>query len=379
MCIRDSIDSYLVEGGGTGYKVNDRLIFDNTDTGGAGVSATVSTVTGSPVSALNYIVGDDDKTTATISTTENHYLVAGDAIVVSFGNNAFEREIKVKEYYNKFYFEYFNLVSMDLLTPWTNSTSYNKYDLVYVADRVYQAAESATSNSNSGNAPTHLTGTVTDGTMTWTYVRRRTDGNLVQDSWTLNSGGTSYLTGTYNDVPLTTNNSGKDAKATIVVNSSGVVTNVTITAFGTAFNVGDTISADNVNLGASTSPAGSGFQLTLTETEREAVCRGDAAHQVEVGDSVWVQGVTPSVYNKGDYTVIRTDTPRRFTVKRNFASPAVATITSADVLIQEPKFQYINGHSYKFDTSDATLNGMTLAFSLDPSNTDIFTYKNITF
>ena len=79
--------------------------------------------------------------------------------------------------------------------------------------------------------------------MTWTYVRRRTDGNLVQDSWTLNSGGTSYLTGTYNDVPLTTNNSGKDAKATIVVNSSGVVTNVTITAFGTAFNVGDTISA----------------------------------------------------------------------------------------------------------------------------------------
>ena len=371
----NNIDSYLVEGGGTGYKVNDRLIFDNTDTGGDGVSATVSTVTGAPVSALNYVVGDDDKTTATLSTTENHYLVAGDAIVVSFGNNAFEREIKVKEYYNKFYFEYFNLVSMDLLTAWTNSTSYNKYDLVYVADRVYQAAETATSNSNSGNAPTHLTGTVTDGTMTWTYVRRRTDGNLVQDSWTLNSGGTSYLTGTYNDVPLTTNNSGKDAKATIVVNSSGVVTNVTITAFGTAFNVGDTISADDVNLGAN---GGSGLQLTLTETEREAVCRGDAAHQVEVGDSVWVQGVTPSVYDKGDYTVIRTDTPRRFTIKRNFASPATATVTSADVLIQEPKFQYINGHSYKFDTSDATLNGMTLAFSLDPSNTDIFTYKNVT-
>ena len=371
----NNIDSYLVEGGGTGYKVNDRLIFDNTDTGGAGVSATVSTVTGSPVSALNYIVGDDDKTTATISTTENHYLVAGDAIVVSFGNNAFEREIKVKEYYNKFYFEYFNLVSMDLLTPWTNSTSYNKYDLVYVADRVYQAAETATSNSNSGNAPTHLTGTLTDGTMTWTYVRRRTDGNLVQDSWTLNSGGTSYLTGTYNDVPLTTNNSGKDAKATIVVNNSGVVTNVTITAFGTAFNVGDTISAADVNLGAN---GGSGLQLTLTETEREAVCRADAAHQVEVGDSVWVQGVTPSTYDKGDYTVIRTETPRRFTIKRNFANPATATITSADVLIQEPKFQYINGHSYKFDTSDATLNGMTLAFSLDPSNTDIFTYKNVT-
>ena len=70
--------------------------------------------------------------------------------------------------------------------------------------------------------------------------------------------------------------------------------------------------------------------------------------------------------------------PGEITIKRNFASPATATVTSADVLIQEPKFQYINGHSYKFDTSDATLNGMTLAFSLDPSNTDIFTYKNVT-
>ena len=47
----------LVEGGGTGYKVNDRLLFDNTDTRGDGVSATVSTVTGEPVTNLSYVVG----------------------------------------------------------------------------------------------------------------------------------------------------------------------------------------------------------------------------------------------------------------------------------------------------------------------------------
>ena len=43
------------------------------------------------------VVGDDDRTTATLTTVDNHYLVAGDAIVVSIGDNSFEREIKVKE------------------------------------------------------------------------------------------------------------------------------------------------------------------------------------------------------------------------------------------------------------------------------------------
>ena len=122
-------------------------------------------------------------------------MVGGDQITVSKDDNTYERDIKVKQFSNKFHFEYFDLVSMDLITPWTNSTSYNKHDLVYVADRVYKAAETATSNASSSNFPTHLSGTATDGTMSWTYVRRRTDGNLVQGAWTLNSGGSNYSDG----------------------------------------------------------------------------------------------------------------------------------------------------------------------------------------
>ena len=148
-----NINDYLVEGGGTGYTVKDRLLCDNTDTRGDGVSATVSTVTGEPVTNLSYVVGDDDVTTATLSTSNKHYLVGGDAIVVSIGNNAYEREITVLQYYNKFYFKYFDLVSMDLLTAWSTSTAYNKYDLVFVADRVYQANVTGTSDSDANNAP----------------------------------------------------------------------------------------------------------------------------------------------------------------------------------------------------------------------------------
>ena len=64
----NNIDDYLIEGGGTGYKVNDRLVFDNTGTGGDGVSGLISEVTGSTINSITYAVDDDDKSTATLST-----------------------------------------------------------------------------------------------------------------------------------------------------------------------------------------------------------------------------------------------------------------------------------------------------------------------
>ena len=368
-----NIDQYLVEGGGTGYKVNDRLLFDNSTSGGEGVSAAISAVTGTTVSSLNYAVDDDDVVTATLTTSDKHYLVGDDQLTITIADNSSTRSLNTKIINNKYHFEYFDLVSMKLIGPWTNSTAYAKNDLVYVANRVYKAAAAGTSDSGAGNAPTHLSGTASDGTLSWTYVRTRTDGNLVQGGWSSITGGSGYENGTYTDVPLTTNNSGRNAKATIVI-SGGAITTVTITEFGTAYNVGDTISASDQNLG---NGGGSSFSITLTETLREAVCHTSLAHQVAIGDTVNISGVSPSTYDKTDYEVIRTETLRRFTVKRNHGSTAAATVTSADVYVQEPKLELIDGHSYTFDTSDASNVGKTLAFTLDPANTDIFTYKNI--
>ena len=47
-------------------------------------------------------------------------------------------------------------------------------------------------------------------------------------------------------------------------------------------------------------------------------------------------------------------------------------------MLKNLKLKLINGHKYTFDTSDSSNVGKTLAFTLDPANTDIFTYKNIT-
>ena len=46
------LDQYLIEGPGFNYKVNDRLIFDETGTGGSGISARISKISGSGTSAI---------------------------------------------------------------------------------------------------------------------------------------------------------------------------------------------------------------------------------------------------------------------------------------------------------------------------------------
>ena len=371
----NGIDQFLVEGPGQKYKVNDRLTFDETGSGGSGLSALVSQVEGVEVSGIAISVDDDDVTTATVTTTENHYLLPNDRVNVTIADNTYERTIYTKVVNSKYQFKYFDLQSADLLSEWTTATSYDKNDLVFYGRNVYKATAAGTSGVT---APVHESGTTSDDNIDWEFVRNRTDGNLYQGGWSSITGGSNYLNGTYEEVPLTTNGSGYGAEATIVV-SGGAVTTVTITNPGFAYNVGDTISADNINLGYNLTPsAGSGFTITLTEVSTELVVRTNKAHQLSVGDLVNISGITPSAYNKSDYTVVRSDTLRRFVVKRNFASPAAADVSSAEVYVQNPKLGLIKGHSYKFDTQDSSNDGKTLAFTLDLQNTEVLTYKNIT-
>lgn len=71
-------------------------------------------------------------------------------------------------------------------------------------------------------------------------------------------GGTGYVAGTYSDVSLTGGN-GSGAVATITVNSSGVVSDVTLKNGGQFYAVNDVLSAPNTSLGNS----GSGFSIPV--------------------------------------------------------------------------------------------------------------------
>jgi hypothetical protein len=75
---------------------------------------------------------------------------------------------------------------------------------------------------------------------------------------TLSSGGVTYISGTYFNVPLT-GGSGQNATATITV-TAGVVTSITITNPGSLYVIGDTLSASNTYLGGT----GSGLSISVT-------------------------------------------------------------------------------------------------------------------
>ena len=78
-----SVTGFTVENSGENYQVNDRLVFDNTDTGGSGASARVSKIKGETVEA--YTFETVDNINYGILTTDNpHNLVIGDKVFVNY-------------------------------------------------------------------------------------------------------------------------------------------------------------------------------------------------------------------------------------------------------------------------------------------------------
>jgi len=83
------------------------------------------------------------------------------------------------------------------------------------------------------------------------------------DSGQGGSGGNNYNnsnTGVFNDVPLTTTGSGSNATADITIDG-GIVVGVVIKNVGSGYQVGDTLSANNTDLGGT----GTGLAIIITE------------------------------------------------------------------------------------------------------------------
>lgn len=107
------------------------------------------------------------------------------------------------------------------------------------------------------------------GIPTGTTVDSITTSNI--KTLTLTNGGSGYVDGSYTDVALT-GGSGALATANITV-SGGAVTAVTIVDRGAAYVVGDTLSANNANLGGT----GSGLVLTVDAIYAQAIGMSEAA------------------------------------------------------------------------------------------------------
>ena len=77
------VTGFIVENPGANYQVNDRLIFDNTDTDGSGASAVVSTIRGKTISSYNFETINDTPY-GVITTADPHEINIGDKVQVGY-------------------------------------------------------------------------------------------------------------------------------------------------------------------------------------------------------------------------------------------------------------------------------------------------------
>jgi hypothetical protein len=88
---KSSIEDFDIIESGYNYKINDILQFDNTDTGGGGLNAIISSITGSGISSINTNIDTyqnslftwKDENTIEVIIQPNHSLSNGDNVVIS--------------------------------------------------------------------------------------------------------------------------------------------------------------------------------------------------------------------------------------------------------------------------------------------------------
>ena len=81
-----SITDFVIENAGSSYQVDDKLIFDNSDTGGSGASARVSRIKGETISSYGYQYRQGVNY-GKIVTTSPHTLEVGDTVFVDYSEN----------------------------------------------------------------------------------------------------------------------------------------------------------------------------------------------------------------------------------------------------------------------------------------------------
>lgn len=78
-----SVTGFTIENAGQNYQVDDRLLFDNTDTGGTGVSARISRIKGENISSYTFETRSGENF-GVLTTEEPHNIIAGDTIFVDY-------------------------------------------------------------------------------------------------------------------------------------------------------------------------------------------------------------------------------------------------------------------------------------------------------
>jgi hypothetical protein len=78
-----SVTGFTIENSGQNYQVDDRLLFENENTGGTGVSARISRIKGEDITSYNFETLSGSNF-GVLTTTEPHNIIAGDTVFVDY-------------------------------------------------------------------------------------------------------------------------------------------------------------------------------------------------------------------------------------------------------------------------------------------------------
>lgn len=81
-----SVTGFVIENSGVSYQVDDKLIFDNSETGGSGASARVSTIKGESIASYDFEYKTSENY-GVVQTSEPHNLIIGDTVFVDYTEN----------------------------------------------------------------------------------------------------------------------------------------------------------------------------------------------------------------------------------------------------------------------------------------------------
>jgi len=247
------------------------------------------------------------------------------------------------------------------LETWKTGTTYTTGTRVVYGLKVYQAVAGGTSGST---APTHSSGTVSDGGINWTWISTGSPiSNIAKfktyspDDYSIRIDdiitGSSYVKGSV--VSLNSGNySFNSARSQVTVTGLTSVTQITLVTNLTKI-----------------------LQISSIDLTNQLYVRTATTHYLNEGDKIFTKTTPSYSYANGSFTVANIISKLEFLTTLRQIPTSIPTGTVLEVYVKHPILKFIYGQQYTFDLSDSSNVGHYLSFYRDNLNKIEYTFKNI--
>ena len=252
---------------------------------------------------------------------------------------------------------------------WEPLIVYDIGDQVYFGRNLYTCS---VAGRTSKVAPTHSTGTATDGTVTWTHTQTFTplsDFATFKDFDATENWYAVRIDEIFSDSNFIANDS---------LSLGGTVTVNPKADQPTVLQINNVTSIKKVSV---TAVLDKTIKVTTQTRSNEVFCVANSRHNFTAGDILFTEGFTTNDFN-GSFFVKEVFSSRNFTFTLRgipAAEPAFVqnSIARVQIYTKHPTLTLTRNHNYIFDMSDSSNTGYFLSFSQDNEFKLEYSFNNI--